>query len=475
MIFREILESFSFEVSVASSGVEGVNAVAQADPAFDLVVMDWQMPGIDGFEAIRNIRVLAHLARQPKIILATAFAREEVVREAEQADLDGFIIKPVDPSMMLDAAMGAFGLQDEQLSRRKTVDDYDQEALRSVQGASILLAEDNEINQQVARELLEGAGFRVDIANNGVEAVKMVKAGPYDLVLMDVQMPEMDGHEATMRIRQEAAFKDLPILAMTAGAMSEDKEKARQAGMNDHVSKPIEIKQLFDSLVRWITPGDREIPDIDQQADGTGSDADLPRYLEGINISLGLQRVGGNSKLFRGLLLKFRDSQSRAINEIRAALSAGDLDLAARLVHTLKGVAGNIGAAELASAARDLEVGIDDDGADVAPVLLESTQSHLDRVVSALSVIRGDDRSQLASGPADWGQVNNSLIQLRELLEDDDAAASEVIDQLFTQITEEALAEPLRAVELVVANYDFEMALDHLEELEELVKHRLAS
>ena len=138
-------------------------------------------------------------------------------------------------------------------------------------------------------------------------------------------------------------------------------------------------------------------------------------------------------------------------------------------------MAGNIGAAELASAARDLEVGIDDDGADVAPVLLESTQSHLDLVVSALSVIRGDDRSQLASGPADWDQVNNSLIQLRELLEDDDAAASEVIDQLFTQITEEALAEPLRAVELVVANYDFEMALDHLEELEELVKHRLAS
>lgn len=176
-IFKEILESFSFEVTLANSGIDGVKAVAQANPAFELVLMDWQMPGIDGFKAIEEIRNLSELTHQPKIILATAFGREDVIKEAEEAQLDGFMIKPVDPSMMFDAVMGAFGKQGERSSRRKISNDYDEESLRPVLGAHILLAEDNEINQQIARELLEGAGFFVDIANNGVEAVKMVGAG----------------------------------------------------------------------------------------------------------------------------------------------------------------------------------------------------------------------------------------------------------------------------------------------------------
>jgi CheY-like chemotaxis protein/anti-sigma regulatory factor (Ser/Thr protein kinase) len=475
LIFKEILESLSFEVSLATSGIEGVKAVAGANPAFDLVLMDWQMPGLDGFKAIEEIRVLKELAHPPKIILATAFGREDVIKEAEEAQLDGFLIKPVDPSMMFDAVMGAFGKQNGRSARRKTADDYDAESLRPVQGAKILLAEDNEINQQIARELLEGAGFFVDIANNGVEAVKMVGAGKYDLVFMDVQMPEMDGHEATMRIREEPAFKDLPILAMTAGAMAEDKEKAKQAGMNGHVSKPIEIRKLFETLARWIQPGERAIPVYDKQPKQAESEADLPHQLAGVNMQLGLRRIGGNPRLFRDLLLKFRNSQARVIKEIRAALEEGDMELAARLVHTLKGVAGNIGANDLALAAKDLEIGITSDGPDVAPVLLESTQSHLDQVVSALSVVKGNDRSQAAAGPVNWELVHENLVQLRSLLEDSDTEASDVINELFGQLTDATFKESLKAVELVVDSYDFEMALDHLVELEELVKRQIES
>jgi signal transduction histidine kinase/CheY-like chemotaxis protein len=349
-IFRAILESLSLQVSLANSGVEGVQAVADTDPPFDLVLMDWQMPGLNGFQAIDKIRALENLVVQPKIILATAFGREDVINEAEELQLDGLILKPADPSMILDAIMGAFGRESSASGRRQKTEDYDAELLRPVLGAKILLAEDNQINQQIACELLEGAGFFVDVANNGVEAVKKASAGDYDLVLMDVQMPEMDGHEATMRIHSDPQFIDLPILAMTAGAMAEDRQKAKEAGMNDHVSKPIEIQQLFDALVRWIKPGERSIPATVQHTGDVDDAIQLPRELEGVNILLGLQRIGGNPGLYRNLLIKFRDSQCTAVGDIRVALGEGDSETAARLAHSLAGVAGNLGANDAAAA-----------------------------------------------------------------------------------------------------------------------------
>jgi CheY-like chemotaxis protein len=286
---------------------------------------------------------------------------------------------------------------------------------------------------------------------------------------MDVQMPDMDGHEATLRIRENPAFKDLPILAMTAGAMAEDKEKAKQAGMNDHVSKPIEIRKLFEALTRWIQPGERATPPVEKQVNRVGLADKLPPYLEGINIGLGLRRIGGSPSLYRDLLIKFRDSNARVIQEIRAALEAEDLELAIRLAHTLTGVAGNLGANELALAAKDLELGITSDGSGVAPVLLESTQSHLDQVISALSVIQREGRSHTTAGPVSWDQVQETLVRLRDALENYDTNARDLIGQLSGQLTDESFAEPLKAIEVVVDNFEFEMALDHLVELEELV------
>jgi two-component system sensor histidine kinase/response regulator len=471
-IFKEILESFSFDVTLADSGSEGVKAVAQANPPFDLVLMDWQMPGLDGFKAIEEIRALAELAHQPKIVMATAFAREDVMKEAEAAQLDGFLIKPVGPSMMFDAVMEAFGKQGSGSARRQSTDDYDADLLRTVQGARILLVDDNEINRQIARELLEGAGFYVDSANNGVEAVKMVFAGEYDLVLMDVQMPEMDGHEATLRIREEPAFKDLPILAMTAGAMAEDKEKARAVGMNDHVSKPIEIKRFFDALVRWIQPGKRAVPEHEKQEGSAAHSANLPQQLAGINIPLGLARVGGDPRLFRDILLMFRKGQASVIEEIRAAIEEEDLELAARLVHTLKGVAGNIGANDLALATKDLEIGITKDGLEVAPVLIESTRGHLDQIISALSVIEAEVQSQTATGPVDWELVQESQIELRGLLETSDTAASKLVTRLCGLLTDDSCTELLKTIEESVDSYDFDRALERLVELEQLVKRQ---
>jgi signal transduction histidine kinase/CheY-like chemotaxis protein len=466
LIFKQMLESFSFEVVLCSSGREGVKAAAQASPPFELVVMDWQMPGMNGFKAIEAIRALGHLKEQPRFVLATAFAREDVIRQAEEAQLDGLMIKPVSPSAMFDAIMGAFGKDGLVSVRRNTGDDYDMEALKPVQGAKILLAEDNEINQQIARELLEGAGFIVDIANNGAQAVKMVSSGEYEIVLMDVQMPEMDGHEATARIRENLSQEELPVVAMTAGAMAEDKEAALECGMNDHVSKPIDIKQLFDALLHWIKPGQREVPEPRKAAGDDESDTMLPRDLPGINVQLGLQRVGGNPVLYRDLLRKFRSAQSGVADDMRAALQGSDPDLAVRLTHNLAGVSGNLGATGLAQAARDLEAGIKNNGLKFDPVLLALTQGHLDQVISSLSVLDKDIQSRMPVEPISQEQLAHSLEQLQVLAENSDANATKLIKQLVDQLTDVTLAESLAAIEQALDCYDFELALDHLAKLQ---------
>jgi len=465
-IFKEILESFSFDVGLANSGMDGIKAVAEANPPFDLVVMDWQMPGLDGFRAIEKIRALDDVAQQPRFILATAFGREDVINQVEEAQLDGLIIKPVDPSMLFDAVMEAFGKESGRSVGRRTGDGYDTESLRPVQGARILLAEDNEINQQVARELLEGAGFFVEIANNGAEAVSMVNTRHYDVVLMDVQMPEMDGHEATERIRQDPAFRELPILAMTAGAMAEDKDAAKKAGMNDHVSKPIEIRQLFDALLRWIPHGERSVPVFEQTTVQVETGEVLPPGLSGIDLQLGLQRIGGNPGLYRDLLIKFREGQSGVGNDIGAALAAGDAERAARLAHNLTGVSGNLGATDLVLAAKDLETGIRRDGVAYDPALLESTRRHLDQLVGSLSVIEQGGDPRAASGPVDWEQVRATLAQLRSSLENYDAGARDLIKQLSGELCDQAYTAPLKAIEQVVDSYEFDIALERLGELE---------
>jgi signal transduction histidine kinase/DNA-binding response OmpR family regulator len=240
-ILQEMLESFTFEVTVAASGPEGITELesAKEDKPFELVVMDWKMPGMDGIEASRRIKNLTGLSKIPAIVMVTAYGREEVMQQAEGVGLEGFLLKPVSPSMLFDATMQAFGETVPETSRVAQRHEQEAEALKHIRGAHVLLVEDNEINQQVAKEILEGAGLNVAIANNGQEAVNAVKETNYDAVLMDVQMPVMDGYTATRKIREwelkatepkdrkegsapSPQSSELPIIAMTAHAMTGD-------------------------------------------------------------------------------------------------------------------------------------------------------------------------------------------------------------------------------------------------------------
>ena len=362
-IFQSYVENMGFRVETADSGRSALSRLAAAnktDP-FEIVLVDWKMPVMNGMETCRQIHAMQDLSPMPKIILATAYGKAEVHEQAVVTGFDGYVTKPVTQSTLYDAIMTAFGR--EVVTRRKIRDNYLAKA-RNIRGAHLLLAEDNEINQQIAVEILESAGLFVDVANNGLEAVAAVKARDYDLVLMDIQMPEMNGMEATAEIRRFKTARDLPIVAMTAHAMAGDREKSLAAGMQDHVPKPIDPKELFSALVQWIPPGDRTLPKgfaapectappEDTPKDKSG--VDLPAELPGIDIDQGLQRVCGNRKLFRDLLLKVRRDYTHAARDIRDLMGNGQNGEAQRLAHSIKGVAGNLGAKALQSAGQEVE------------------------------------------------------------------------------------------------------------------------
>ena len=478
-IFREMLESLSLKVSTADGGLAGVEAVADATPAVDLVIVDWRMPDLDGFKTIEEIRKLPGLKVMPRIIMATAFGREEMFREAEAAELDSVILKPANPSTLLDAIMDAFGLESGSDIRRTATGDYDLSTLRPVQGARILVAEDNDINQQVVRELLEHAGFFVDIANHGREAVDMARSGSYDLVLMDVQMPELDGYEATRQIHALPGCAELPILALTSGVMDQEKQRSREAGMVDHVGKPIEIRQLYDALLRWIPHGQRALP---LAADSTTSEVEqdpLPLHLEGIDLEQGVLRTGGNRQLYRSLLTTFVETKSGSLDDLRTHLTAGDTQAAAREAHGLAGVAGNIGAAALAAAAKDLEHGLSNDDVDVISLLLESAQSQMDTVLDSLLQLSDLPQSMPESSPSSgsgytWEEIGVRLARLREMSEGFDPAVIDLLAELSPALAVESLSEPLRALETALERFDFEAALAPLEQLEAFVRDQQA-
>ena len=382
-ILTEMLESLSFEVTAVGSGEEAIRELEKSsrERPFELVLMDWKMPEMDGIETTRRIRNDTRLARAPQILMVTAYDREEAMGQAADVEIGAFLAKPVGPSVLLDTVMRIFGREDRSEKRaRRAATPAD--SLESIRGARILLAEDNEINQQVATELIEGAGLEVAVANNGREAVDAVGKAEYDLVLMDIQMPEMDGFQATAEIRKDARFRDLPILAMTAQALAGDREKSLAAGMNDHVTKPIDPDQLFATLVKWLgssktKPPRAEVPLGDEQ--GT-----LPSDLAGISVASGLRKVYGNQRLYRNLLLKFRSTHERVDGEIADAIRAGDTDEAAALAHRVQGAARNLGAERLDAATVELERGVRD-GAEDIEARLDAFRERFREVVASIA------------------------------------------------------------------------------------------
>jgi PAS domain S-box-containing protein len=357
-IIDDLLKGVVSQRDAVASAPEALAAVKQADAdtPYDVVLMDWRMPGMDGLQAARALKADVSLKHPPAIIMVTAFGRDEVREEADKLRLDGFLVKPVTKSMLLDALVSAFADADDQAT---AVASATAEGI-SLAGLRVLLVEDNDINQQIATELLEGVGAKVDVASNGREAVDTLMGGPipppYDVILMDLQMPVMDGHQATSKIRSDPRFTALPIYAMTAHATLEERNFCLANGMNGHIAKPLDPALLFDTLSKIprrtpevVTPDTGAAPEVAEAAS-----PDPPR-VDGLDSADGLRRVGGNTRLYVKLLRQFASQQADAVGEIRAALATNDAESAIRLAHTLRGVAGTLGTRDVQDAAAAVE------------------------------------------------------------------------------------------------------------------------
>jgi two-component system, sensor histidine kinase and response regulator len=461
-VLSSMLTSMTFVVDEAASGPEGIEMVrraAEAGKPYEIAFVDWQMPEIDGIETGQRIRALPHLPAAPHLVMVTAYGREEVLKQAEEKGFENVLIKPVTPSTLFEAAAGVLGAERKASDHVHPGSAFDASRTR---GARVLLVEDNELNQEVAKGLLEEAKVSLDLAENGEVAVRMVRKGDYDVVLMDMQMPVMGGIEATRVIRSDPRFRALPIIAMTANAMAADREKCLEAGMNDHVAKPIDPDELFSALLRWIKPREAkgasaQPPAPTKPPESPASASDVKTLeIAGIDTKSALKRMGGNGRLYESLLRKFAEQQAGAVEGIRAALEAGDASTAERAAHTLKGVASNLGAAALAEVAAKAEGAVKvGNGIETA---LDSLSLALAPVVQA---IRAALPAEVPYGPgsADPALAVEPLTRLKKLLESNDGEAAEFIIDARPKLAGVLTGAEIHNLAELVGNFDFDAAL----------------
>jgi signal transduction histidine kinase/DNA-binding response OmpR family regulator/HPt (histidine-containing phosphotransfer) domain-containing protein len=467
-VLSSMLTSMTFVVHEAPSGLEGIEMVrhaAEISEPYEIAFVDWQMPGIDGIETGKRIRALPNLPLLPQLVMVTAYGREEVLKQAEENAFANVLIKPVTPSMLFDSAIEVLGADQEKVYDVQPAPAVELSVLR---GARVLLAEDNELNQEVALGLLKDANLAIEVADNGQVAVQMVGSRDYDLVLMDMQMPVMDGLAATKAIRANPQLRNLPIIAMTANVMAADREKCIEAGMNDHVAKPIDPTELFATLLRWIKPRDGNRPALPAAPPAANLPTPVPGpdsdrlEIPGVDTQSALRRTGGNRKRYESLLRKFAQPNAAGVQDIRSALATGDVEAAARAAHSLKGAAANLGAAALADVAAKVETAINlRQGVDEA---LGALAGSFDTVLAAIRAALPAEQVAPVAGAAsaDPSTVRQPLTRLAKLLKNDDGDAADLILD-----ARPVLSQVLREVEIdtlseQVGNFDFEAALKSL-------------
>lgn len=465
---REILSgmarSFGLEVDVAQNGSLALRMLADAERKalpYDLVLMDWRMPGMDGMETVSRMHS-ASLSRTPSVIMVTAFGREEAREEAERQgiQLPVVLTKPVTPSSLLEAIGVVLGRDTHSDTRAGERSQHNASTVASLNGARLLLVEDNELNQELASELLESVGIHLRLATHGQEALDILgEDDDFDGVLMDCQMPVMDGYTATRQIRQQPRFSTLPVIAMTANAMDGDRERALECGMNDHISKPLNVETMFATMAKWIKPRTAQAPLISGFADG------LPERLEGIDLAAGLATCMGRRDLYLRLLCKFRDTQKNFAEQFQAARIDPDPAAAGRLAHSLRGSAGNLGAKAVAQACALLEQACQNgEPATVVQALAMQVEQCLRPILAALADLKADTTASTDDELLDESAISEQMNRLIVLLDEGDTAALDVLAALRNRPLDRALAERLTLAAAQVELFDFDRALQLLQD-----------
>lgn len=458
-----MLESFNLTTTPASSGEEAIKKIefAHQQKPFDLIMMDWKMPGIDGVQTIKKLHDSALIDQVQIIIMVAAYSQDELEKNIKDLGHIHCITKPTSAAFLFGAIMTAFGHQTPpQLHHKARQEDYS-ESIKKLAGANILLVEDNAINQELALELLSNAGIHASVANNGQEAVNLIKQQNFDGVLMDIQMPIMDGYAATRLIRQLMTDKKLPIIAMTANVMTRDIEQTQLAGMNDHISKPINVAEMFYTMAKWITPTNPASQNTARPLQTHTQPAQQLHQIVGIDSAAGLAITQGNENLYRRLLIKFLNSEQDFILKFQQAQASQDAVAATRMAHTLKGVAGNIGAHTIQKAAQALELACDDrlDMKQIEKSLRE-VEASLVPVLKSLQQFQ----SALELTPTDTEKAHPETLRpwyekLLKLLMEDDADAVDTLDKILSLQNGHVQTGQLKQLEQLMAQYDYDASI----------------
>jgi len=469
MILQKMLESYGFDVTVLHTGTEAIKEVLEkstTDNPYRLILMDWLMPDLDGLGAARTIQ--KNTQSPPTIIMLTTYGVEEMLSQADDVELNGVLIKPVTPSSLLDSVLLALKGEVYSSSPNKLKSDADIAALASLKGAMVLLVEDNEINQELAIELLTNAQISVQLANNGLEALQLLKTESFDGVLMDLQMPEMDGMTATQEIRKQEKFIKLPIIAMTANAMVGDKEAVLEAGMNDYISKPINVSEMFITMAKWIKPSVKPalvIKDLEPIEDTTAI-ADIA----GINIKEGLSRANNNKKLYQKLLSKFALNYDDFSPAFKTALIDKNKELAQRQVHTLKGIAGTVGAEQIYKEATELEQALIENVN--FSIILDKLDKSLQTVIKSINKLNYPEtvKTNAPSLPVDHQLILNTLTELSKLVQQYNTGASDFIEQHAEMLKPFFKRNDESKITKAIESYDFDKAQEILNRILENIK-----
>jgi two-component system, sensor histidine kinase and response regulator len=458
-IFTQMLTALGIDSHALPGGdaaLEELAAASHDGRPYGLLIVDWKMPGMDGVELVRQINQSAP-AEKAAIIMTTAFDHEELQAALGSQKVGTILSKPATPSTLFDSIMVALHRE----TARLAIPQVSQAELsRRFSGQRVLLVEDNEVNRELAYEMLCNIGLSVDVAENGLQAVEAAQRTAYDLILMDCQMPVMDGYTATAKIREELQMRQLPIVAMTANALASDRDHCLTVGMNDHIPKPIDVAVLHTTLAHWLKYGD---------GNTTVAAAAAPEILKetlDIDIASALARMGGNRSMYDRLLVRFRENQADAVDRLRAEQELADSAAMILRAHTLRGLAGNIGAVKLSRLAGELEdklrqgMPTSDESIDKMLPLLEAALS------KTLTIQPTFPEAERPTTPAPETNVYaNSLSILRELLDNDDAAAVRHFEEMSGWLRQHYDPHLVDQLNRQIGLYEFEDASATLQQI----------
>ncbi len=469
---------FGWDAHAAASGAEALVLIEKSVDdrfPFDAVLVDWKMPQMDGWEVTRRIRQLPHGDAAPVVIMVTAHERGALAARLahEKTLLNGFLSKPVTAALLADTVLDAVSAG---AASRYQADLAI--ATNALQGLKLLVVDDNPMNQRVARELLAAQGAQVQVAGGGVAAQQqaLAEAPPFDAIIMDIQMPDMDGYDTTRALREHASMRAVPIIAMTANVMASDKALCMQAGMNDHIAKPFDLKVVVETILRHCSPAGQPAP--------VPSGAPLPGPAPGgqdelMDIARAIDRLGGNQALFVEVAGKFPEAARAAGQALRGMLPGEQHDAAENVLHTFKSSAALVGAVALQRHAASLEAGVRNmpsqsfvAALERLDALVEQSCAALDAFLCARAAPAGGDPDCARLPPAQArlpltgapGQAHALLPELTQLLEQANMRASGVFAE-YERAWTEPVPEALRTASAAMATLDFRTALRCIRQL----------